>query len=214
VDEHSSLRVRRHVISSVVTISAVVIGLLLMSLADGAPLNFVRPEHVVDLGVGARANHQGDGNALTPESLERHAADTADVAPPSTAPPATTPTTALLIADRVASEPPDRPTPATTPPTTAAPVVDPRDGSGRSDGDTDGVRTAHRAHVPHIAHVPQLEAHVAHVAHVRHRRHIKHPAHAPHRVHADHVDADAPDTKEAPAAHPHPGRHSSGSSCS
>jgi hypothetical protein len=174
VDEHSSLRVRRHVVSSVATTFAVVIGLLLMSLADGAPLNLVRPEHVIDLGAGARANHQGDGIALTPQTLARRAASVVPAIAPSSVRHATPPTTAMIVADLVAVE---HPNPPTTPPTTEAPPVDPRDGSGQSGRDLDGVRAAHRAHVPHTAHIPQLEKHVAHAAHVKHAAHRKHREH-------------------------------------
>jgi hypothetical protein len=169
-----------------------------MSLADGAPFRFVRPERVIDLGAGARPNHQGDGNALTPESLTGRVAATT---PPPPAAPATTPTTAMLVADLVARE---TPTPSTdlptTPPTTAAPVVDPRNGSGRGDRDTTGVRAAHRAHVPHQAHIPKLDIH---------RKHVKHLAHAPHRKHPE-----QPEHVSAPKHHVPPGRRSSTSSCS
>ena len=178
MDEHSSLRVRRHVVSSVVMTFAVVIGLLLMSLADGAPFNFVRPEHVVDLGAGARVNHQGDGNALTPETLARRAASVVTAVSPTSGSRDTPPTTTMLVADLVAVETPN---PPTTPSTTEAPAVDPRDGSGQSGRDLDGVRAAHRAHVPHQAHIPQLDVHVEHVPHVRH------VAHAPHRKHVPRV---------------------------
>jgi len=176
---------------------AVVLGLLLMSLADGSPLNFVRPERVVDLGAGAQPNHQGDGIGLTPESLTRRAANAATETPPSSAAPATTPTTAMLVAELVSLQTPNAPT---TPPTTAAPAVDPRNGSGQSDREPTGVRAAHRAHVPHT---PQLDVHVKHVAHVAH---VKHVAHAPHRMH--------PTDVTSPTHYPRPGRRSSTSSCS
>jgi hypothetical protein len=195
VDERSGLRVRRHAISSVVTTCAVVIGLLLMSLADGAPFRFVRPERVTDLGAGALPNHQGDGNALTPESLARRA--TAATTPPSAA-PATTPTTAMLVADLLALRAPTSSTVLPpTPPTPPTTVVDPRDGSGRGDRGTTGVRAARRAHGPHQAHIPQLD---------NHGEHVKHLAHAPHRKHPEHVPA--------PKHHLPPGRRSSTSRCS
>jgi hypothetical protein len=165
-----------------------------MSLADGAPFRFVRPERVIDLGAGARPNHQGDGNALTPESVAGRVVATT---PPPSAAPATTPTTAMLVADLVAMETPNPSTYLpTTPPPTTAPVVDPRDGSGRGDRDTSGVRAADRAHVPHQAHVPRLEIH---------RKQVEHRAHA-HRKHPEHVSA--------PKHHAPPGRRSSTSSCS
>ena len=210
MDEHSSLRVRRHVVSSVVMTFAVVIGLLLMSLADGAPFNFVRPEHVVDLGAGALPNHQGDGNALTPQTLARRAASAVAATAPSSVLRATPPTTAMIVADLVAAETPN---PPTTPPTTEAPAVDPRDGSGQSGGDLDGVRAAHRAHVPHVAHIPQLDKHVAHVPHVKHAAHPKHRKHVT-RVKPAEPELVQPEPEVAPPTHqPYRGRRSSTSSC-
>ena len=67
-----------------------------MSLADGGPFNFVRPEHVVDLGTGARANHQGDGNASDdPRTLARRAASVATAVSPTSEPRRHAPTTAI-----------------------------------------------------------------------------------------------------------------------
>ena len=153
-------------------------------------------------------NHQGDGNALTPESLARRAAAHDPAAarragarlrprhrPRHRPPPCSSPTWSRL----------QTPTPSTdlpvTPPTTSAPVVDPRDGrdgSGRGDRDPTGVRAAQRAHVPHQAHIPQLEIHGLHLAAPRARDSI----------------ASTPSTTSAPQHHLPPGRRSSTSRCS
>jgi hypothetical protein len=88
---------RRRWLSPVGTALAVVIGIILMSLANANPGSLLPPaEHVFRFGSSAPVHHQGQGNALTPENLNPTRA-TSKPASPTTI-PSRTPTTELLVA--------------------------------------------------------------------------------------------------------------------
>src|SRR5262249_55422036 len=84
-------------VSAFAPFGAAVLAVGLMSLADGAQQKLSPPVRVVQFGSGPPVDHQGLGNALTPENLAPPEPKTAP--PPTTVAPAT-PVTALAVATR------------------------------------------------------------------------------------------------------------------
>jgi hypothetical protein len=159
-----------------------------MSLADGAENKLTPPVRIVEFGAGPPVNHQGLGNALTPQNL---APPRPKAAPPTTVPK--TPVTELAVAHhpavnkKVAVVAP--PPPTTTPPTTV-PVVTSSD-NGPSGFDAVAAANAERHHPQRFGrggHRHHVRA--AHVKPAKHRKHKKHKAHtkpgaAPHGKQGD-----------------------------
>jgi hypothetical protein len=165
---------RRHRwLSPIATALAVVIGIVLMSLADGGPGSLIPPERVFHFGASAPVHHQGEGNALTPQNLNPPRRTSKHVVAPPSAPPSPTPsrtpTTELLVAAHPVTA---------TPPTTVAPTE--TVASANSDGALEIVAALVR--ILDQLTVPQGSTKSAHV-HAAHRRHRPHHAHQPHDPH-------------------------------
>jgi len=176
--EQARQRRRSWWVSAFAPFGAAVLAVGLMSLADGATQKLSRPVRVVHFGAGAPVNHQGLGNALTPENLappqpKRTPSPTTTVAPP-------TPVTELAVATRPAqTEVADvaAAVPSTTTTTTPAAPSEPTD---RFDGFTALDVEREHAHLFQHGHRSQLKR-VKHAAHTKRAKHKKPAEHRKHK---------------------------------